>query len=443
MDDNNININDINSTSVFETTGKQDAEPFTPEIPEERPHMPTEEELAERRKAKRRKKEREARIKEEKKRLQRKTAFHITVSVMLVIAIISVSAIGAYTIINSALDFSGIDVNEFEVDVVIPENATTEEIAAILKENKIITSPEFFTFFSRVNGSDGKYLDGLFSLTSTMTYERIIETLQVEERISETVSVRIREGMTAGMIGKLLEENYVCRAEDFEYFYKNKQNKFNFEKRLLQNSLKFYQLEGYLFPDTYEFYVIDKLKNDPNYDTSEYAAIAANTIYSVYNEKITKEMYKQINERGLNLNQAMTLASMVQAEAATPEDMKMVASVFMNRLKNPEKFPFLQSDVTILYVEENIKPVIPKNSQQLYVSVIKAYNTYETEGIPPGPICNPGMTAIEAVVYAPHTDYFYFCANSDTGEMYFSTSQVEHEAFLKKIEADKKLAAEG
>lgn len=373
-----------------------------------------------------------ARIREEKKRQKRKyqmrrTFIHIFGSILLIIFIISVSAFFSYYIINSALDFTGIVTNEFEVEIEIPEHATTEEIADILSENGIISMPEFFSLYSRVSGADGDYLNGLFSLSSSMSYNSIIASLQNVNRVTETVTVRIREGMTAVEIGQLLEENFVCKASDFEYYYKNKQNKYNFEKRVLLNSKKFHQLEGYLFPDTYEFYVINELVEGKDIDTGSYAEEVANKIYSNYNSKITKEMYKKINEMGFTLDEFMTLASMVQAEAGTVEDMYLVASVFLNRLRNSSIFPKLQSDVTILYAESVIRPHVTIRNEGIYNPIIKAYNTYETDGLPSGPICNPGIDAMEAVLNAPDTDYFYFCANEDTLEMFYATTIQEHE----------------
>ena len=107
-------------------------------------------------------------------------------------------------------------------------------------------------------------------------------------------------------------------------------------------------------------------------------------------------------------------------------DMKRVASVFRNRLADPDNYPLLQSDPTRKYVEEVIKPNIEFPSKEMF----KAYNTYEGAGLPPGPICNPGLDAINAVLYPADTDYYYFCANVDTGEVYYARTNDEHEANL-------------
>ena len=103
----------------------------------------------------------------------------------------------------------------------------------------------------------------------------------------------------------------------------------------------------------------------------------------------------------------------------------MVASVFLNRIRHPAEFPYLQSDVTIMYVEDVIKPNF-KGSETAKTRLCNAYNTYVCQGIPAGPVCNPGLDAINAVLYSAESPYFYFCANPDTGEIFYAETEEEH-----------------
>ena len=378
-------------------------------------------------------KRRESRRKAEEQRQHRRTFGHIFGAVLISITIIFISSYLGIFLLNTALDFTGIATNEFEVQIEIPENSTTAEIAVILEKNGLITMPKLFEIYSQISKADGKYTGGTFELTSSMSYSTLIKTLQAAKNERKTVEIRIVEGMTAHEIAELLEENCVCRVKDFEQFYMKKMNLYSFEKRVLQNSLKFSQLEGYLFPDTYEFYQVNELVENPkaDIDTTKYAETVAEKIYSNFNSKITKAMYKKMNEMGLTLDELITLASMVQKESGTVEDMGNIASVFLNRLNNADSFPNLQSDVTIFYVEENIKPYYDeKTASRDYQTIADAYNTYVAKGIPAGPVCNPGLDAINAVLDAPSTDYFYFCANPDTLETFYAKTQEEHEANL-------------
>ncbi|MCL2633602.1 MAG: endolytic transglycosylase MltG [Oscillospiraceae bacterium] len=404
------------------------------------PYKPGELSEIEAKKAKSRalKKKKEAAAKRRQRRNNEllRTFTHIFGSVLLIVFILSVSAFLAQFIVRATLDFMGITTDDFEYTVDIPEGALTEEIAEILSRYELISMPEFFIFYSRISEKDGAYLHGLFTINSTMSYGQIISTLQTRPRFTDTVDVTIVDGMTAREVGLLLEENLVCKAEDFEKFYMNKMNVYTFEKRVLQNSNKFYQLEGYLFPDSYNFYVIDDLLDNPDMDTMRYAELAARTIYSNYNSKVTNEMYKKMGEMGFTLDEFMTLASMVQWEAADPDDMKLVASVFLNRLNDPDNFPRMESNVTRKYATENIRPFINAGNTGIYTPILQLYDTYLSSGLPPGPVCSPGMNAMEAVLNAPSSGYYYFCANIETGEVFFAQTLREHEINLERAGID-------
>jgi UPF0755 protein len=372
----------------------------------------------------------------------KKTFIYVFVGILLVVFIVSVSAFLSYYIIHFSLDFTGITRTEVGALVDIPPNSTTEEIAEILEGKGIITQPGFFVLYSQLFGHDGKYLDGSFYLENSMSYSTIIRTLQSITRTRETVMVTIPEGITAEEIGRLLEENHVCLASDFALFYNQKQNIFSFERRVVSSNMKFHQLEGYLFPDTYEFFVINALRDEVDLEfisESDRAIItnaarnAANRLFDNFNSMITPELYKRMYEQGFTLSELITLASMVQAEADNPVDMRLVASVFINRLNNSETFPLLQSDPTTYYVRDFIRPNISQINLTRYQDLMDAYDTYITSGLPPGPINNPGFDAIMAVLEAPPTSYYYFCANILTREVFYARDYDTHQANLARV----------
>ncbi len=404
---------------------------------EEEEEEETEEEKEERKEL------REMKIRYEKQRQHIRTFASILIGAILCVGIIMASAVLSKYIVTYALDLTGIVTNDFRIDVIIPEEADTETIASILGENNIISSPKFFTFFANLTEKEDKpykFNAGTYTLSSTMSYMTILSTIQADTYEEKIISIRIVEGMTAKEIGELLEENCVCFAEDFEKYYKNIQNNYDFERRLTESPYKYNQLEGYLFPDTYEFYVVQAMENKSLYgknseealemyeNSEENAEEAAKKMYKNFNDKMTRIMYKSMGEMNLTLDEVITLASMVQKEAASVEDMYYVASVFLNRIRNSEAYPKLQSDVTVLYVENDIKPYLTNTTR--YNAVAKAYNTYECNGIPAGPICNPGLDAIDAVLNAAETNYFFFCANEETGEVFYAETQAQHEENL-------------
>ncbi|MCI8604636.1 MAG: endolytic transglycosylase MltG [Ruminiclostridium sp.] len=386
------------------------------------------------------KRAREARKQLKKQREARKTVIRILLGVAVSAAVIFFGVRLGVKLYNMITDFGGMENSEFEVSVEIPENPTVEQVAQALKESGIVQEPEFFKLYFSYKSKDKEWRHsgdtfegGEFILSSSMNYSTIIDTLLPSSAGKSTVEVTIIEGMTAIEIGRLLEDKFVCRAEDFEKFYREKMNKYDFERRVTPGSLKFNQLEGYLFPDKYEFYECRELKANPeaDIDTSEQAEAAASKIYSNFNSKITKTMYKQMNTMGLTLDELITLASMVQSEVSNVEDMRKVASVFLNRLKVGGDLSKLQSDVTVFYVQDFIEPYYKDYGLVTSLAAISnAYDTYECDGIPAGPICNPGMDAISAVLDAESTDYYYFCANEETGETFYARTLEEHEENL-------------
>ena len=386
----------------------------------------------------------------ERQKQSTRTLAYILVALLLCAAILGCAAYASTYLVKWALDFTGVGAQEFKIDVTIPDNADISTVAAILSENNIISDAKFFKayadFADKLKNNEDKrdFIAGKYTVSSTMSYSTLLSILRTKTTAVKTVNVRIVEGMTAHEIGQLLEENNVCFAEDFEKYYRNIQNNYDFERRVKENSLKYNQLEGYLFPDTYEFYIVNSMetggkpgKNETaeeayekmRKESEENAKEAAKKMYSNFNEKMTRSMYKKMGEMHMTLDEIIALASIVQKEAGSAEDMEQVASVFLNRIRNSAEYPYLQSDVTVLYVENDIKPYI-KGTDAAKQRIYNAYNTYVCQGIPAGAVCNPGLDAINAVLYAPDTPYFYFCANEETGDIYYAATQEEHEQNL-------------
>ncbi len=353
--------------------------------------------------------------KPKKKKRKKKGNGRLIFGLIMTAIIVAVAVFCAAFVLKFARDFVGIGKSSVEVVVEIPMNSGTADIADILADEGIIDSTYFFRFYSRIKGSDGTFVAGSHVLTPDMSYENIVHELQqgaVDTR--ESVDITFPEGIDLLDAAQKLEENNVCSASDFIREFNNSSFGFDFEKLVKVSAMKFYKMEGYLFPDTYTFYV----EEDPK--------IVVKKIYRNFETRITPDIYARMDDLGLEFEEMLTMASMVQAEASSVYDMKRVASVFRNRLADPDNYPLLQSDPTRKYVEEVIKPNIEFPSKEMF----KAYNTYEGAGLPPGPICNPGLDAINAVLYPADTDYYYFCANVDTGEVYYARTNEEHEANL-------------
>lgn len=372
-------------------------------------------------------------VRKRKKRRKKKkytnhtrTMGHVFLGVVLSVADICVGVFLAWKVIVGLMDYTGMAKKSHEADIVIDSTMNVDDIAETLHENGIIEMPWLFKTYINMNDEAEGFLDGEYTVNSTMSYSNIITLLKTVRQYTNTVTVMIPEGYNAQQIGQLLEENLVCRADDFEKYYRSKLEKYDFEEQITVTENRFYALEGYLFPDTYEFYVIDDLPDKPSMDTSQYAKQAAEKMYSNFQNKITKKMYARAKELGMTFDEVVTLASIIQKEGTNEENMANISSVFHNRLENMYEYPHLQSDTTDNYIEDVIRPNIPSSSLALYENVITAYDTYTCEGLPAGPICSPGLEAINAALYPAETDYYYFLSSSD-GVFYYASTVEKHE----------------
>ena len=354
-----------------------------------------------------------AKAKQRKKRRNRQT-LRIYGVIMMLVLIFVVSITLSVGIIQVGKDMLSLEGTETLMVFNIPEGATTSEIAEMLHEKGVIKIPKAFIYFSRLSRADASYIAGDHEVSSAMAYEEIINELSGNAIAEDQVAVNVMfpEGCTLVEAADKLQEAKVCEASKFLYYFNAGNLGYDFENYLPKNAgLKFYRMEGYLFPDTYTFY--EEMEPDA----------VCQKIYVNFDSKITPEMYKRMKEINMSLDEVITLASIVQREAANEDEMPKIASVFLNRMKNPAEFAGkLQSDPTSKYVDDVIRRYETLQNDQMY----EAYDTYKCAGLPAGAICNPGLAAINAVLYPEKTGFYYFYANVDTKTTYFARTLEEH-----------------
>lgn len=355
-----------------------------------------------------------------------RTMGQIFLGVLLSVCSICIGVWLSIQVIGAIIDYTGMTKKSHEVDIVITEDMSVDDIADLLHEKGIIDMPKLFKTYLKVAKKDSGFLNGEFTVETDMSYSNLILALKTRKDPTETVTIMIPEGATAQQIGQLLEDNYVCRKKDFERYINSRIDKFDFEEQVVENPYRFYLYEGYTFPDTYEFYVIDDIREGRNTDTYDWAKKAADKMFRNFEAKITRQMKARMKEIGLTLDETIILASLVQKEGTNEENMAMISSVFHNRLADPEGWPLLQSDTTYTYIDDCIKPTIPPDAGDLYDNIIASYDTYSHEGLPVGAICNPGLVAINAVLYPAESDYYYFLASED-GVFYYAQTVEQHE----------------
>lgn len=234
-----------------------------------------------------------------------------------------------------------------------------------------------------------------------------------ENQTPLTQIITIPEGYTLARIGLLLEQKGICTADEFIAASQNGDfSEFPLVAQQRSNSGRCFELEGYLFPDTYEIY-----SSDP-------PDAIIRKILTHTEQKMSAGLRTKIQESGYSVDEIITLASIIEKEAFGHDQMPYISSVLHNRLDEGMK---LQCDVTINYVEGAIKPFISGDKNRYN----NTYNTYKCDGLPAGAICNPGLDAIKAALNPADTDYFYFITDANQNYYYAETWE-EHLENLEK-----------
>ncbi len=354
------------------------------------------------------------------KNKKEKSQYSVARGLFSFVVILAVCGALAYVLVAGALDFIALNKSDAKVDVEIPSGSSTAQIAAILEENDLIDQPLVFRLYSRVSGKDGSYQAGTYSLSADMGYTQIM-AIMIAGNPRETVDVVIPEGYRITQIAALLEEKGVCTSADFYDALINETYDFEFFNSIPQSSDggvyegRIYRLEGYLFPDTYNFY------------TESSGKTVINKMLANFDSKITVAMKSAMQSKGLTLDDVVIMASVTQREAASDTEMPKVTRVLYNRLES--SYTRLECDATGDYVAD----LLP-NTQNLE-AISNAYNTYKRFGLPAGAICNPGLKAIEAAIYPSEDENikkcFYF-ANDTKGNTYYSKTFAQHEAICRR-----------
>ncbi len=316
------------------------------------------------------------------------------------------------------------------VTISIPDDPTMEQIADILAENGVINRPEFFVLYANITSSIDGFRQGEYELETDKDYEAIINFLQSNVNRTDIVTVQITEGMNVLEIANKLHEEGVtddvqefldaCNSDEFD-------EDFEFLTELDNVEDRYYKLEGYLFPDTYDFY----LNEDPVSTISKMLNNFENRIYytsdKYFGSSKNHTLDEYVAKSGYTMDEIVTIASIIQAEAANTEDMYYVSSVLHNRLDNGVAMGVAQlnCDCTVYYPYRGYDDV-PKTIRDSYSS---DYNTYEFNGLPTGAVCNPSLEAIFAAIDPYDTNYYYFCHSSieDGSTPYYATTESEHE----------------
>ncbi len=311
------------------------------------------------------------------------------------------------------------------VDFVVERGETARSIAQRLQEKGLIRDAKLFQLYLRYYGLGTKLEAGHFTLRRNMTIPEIARALQ--QARAEEVVITIKEGWRMEEIADYLGQEKVVDPQEFLSLARTPaalspsiRSKHAFLQALPPGAT----LEGYLFPETYRVAV----------GSSPETIIA--TMLDTFDARVPAKWREDAAARGYTLHQIVTMASIIERETPRADERPLVASVYWNRLEGrcPEAGAYLQADPTVQYAmgrpgEWWWKPP----SVDVYSQVQSPYNTYLHPGLPPGPIANPGLSAIKAAVYPAQTQYCFFVATGDGGHV-FAVTLAEHEQNVKRYQ---------
>ncbi len=342
------------------------------------------------------------------KKKKRKNNNGVASTYLFFIVIIAISMLLSVYAIFCINDIFGITKTKSTVTISYTEEIpTSSEAIDLLADNGLIKCRNFCKFYVKFVGKViGKYSvkppfdAGVYYLNGKMGLEGMLINMMGDPETSETVKITIPEGYTVAEIIDKLVDNEVCDKAALLSVIDSTNFTYSLVSDLQAKETVPYRLEGYLFPDTYEFYV------------GQSASSTIETFIKNTENKITEEDRQRAQELGYSMDEIITIASIVQAEAGSTEQMKAIASVIENRLADKTNYPSLGCQSTSDYITNKVAPAISSTSAHTADYYMNYYSTNSTStviGLPEGPICNPGYDAIQAALYPDDTnDYFFF-----------------------------------
>lgn len=355
------------------------------------------------------------RSKKAREKRRKKNKILTFIFIVFFILIISVSFIG-YNYFKMYRD-GGIDVSKNfkqneEVYFQIPEGVGLKSISSNLKQSGVIENELFFRIKCQELAIDKNFKAGEFTLNKNMDFYQVVEILQESSSINDDNQVKflIKEGETQEDIARNLEAQGIISYNEFMQACNTLTFDYEFLKEMPISDERESRLEGYLYPDTY---FIKK---------GESAENIINKFLVRFDQLYTEELRQTTKSKGMTIDEVITIASIIEKEIKYAPERPVAASVIFNRLK--QGMP-LQMDATVIYAKK-------QHSDRTTIEDTKIkspYNTYYVEGLPIGPISNPRIECIEAVLYPENTDYIYYVVKDDTTGEHFYTS--DYNEFLK------------
>lgn len=349
---------------------------------------------------------------------------HIIVTCVWLAVILSIGVTLGRMLWICAADVLAFGREDKTVTITVYETDTIDDIAEKLHNNGLIQYPGLFKLYASFAVDEGEIDPGIWDLNTRYDYHALVNMMSVGSTRSVVEDLLIPEGYTCRQIFALLEEKKVCTAQDLAaYAASGELGDYWFLEGVERGTENC--LEGFLFPDTYDFYknsspreVLDKLLGN-------------------FGNRFTEEMAAQLETLNANvtggtftIHDVIIVASMIEKETANNDESPKIASVIYNRLFNWGGTPaYLNIDASIIYAQGGESDVIDTRLDS-------PYNTYTNVGLTPGPISNPGLASIQAALNPASTDFYYYVLNPATGTHQFSKTLEEHEGYVAQFSGE-------
>ena len=333
---------------------------------------------------------------------RRKKRSGLSGAAIYAIFVIGVSALLACIGWVAANDVLALNKPEKTATITITNDDSFGDVAEKLKDEGLIEYKFLFNLFATFTRSKDDVVAGTFTLNTDMDYRALLSGMSANSATRATVTVTIPEGYTVDQIFTLLEEKGVASVEDLQDMAANHDYAFSFLQDLELGD--YHRLEGYLYPDTYEF------------TTPQNPLYVINKTLVRFDEQFTDAMRQEVADSGRTIHEIITIASMIEKET-DGNDRADIASVIYNRLNNPSGGTqgYLQIDATLAYINGG---KVPTEADK---SIDSPYNTYLYKGLPAGPISNPGLESIKAAMNPNSTSYYYYALGDDGVHHFFKT----------------------
>ena len=349
--------------------------------------------------------------------MKMKKKVKITIIIISIIAVLLIAASILYMILSMPVDKN----SNKKIEVVVEQGMSTKQIAKLLEKKNVIRSSTFFLIYLKFNKCDSLKA-GPYDFSKNMNVKQVKDKLCGGKVKKDSIKVTFKEGKRLTSYISLISEKFNINEEEVKNTFNNKEylkeliNKYWFLTDEILNENIYYPLEGYLYPETYEF---NKKSN-----TKEII-----TRLLDQTDKVLTPYKNQITTSGKSVHYYLTMASIAELEGLNEKDRKMIVGVFNNRIN---KGMNIGSDVTTYYGLQ--KPMTSDLTAQEFAQP-NAYNTRASNmagKLPVGPICSPSKSSIEAAINPTASDYLFFVADKN-GKVYYTKTNSEHEQTIKEI----------